>query len=314
MCGIFGFQLHADAMEDWQVKVLAGTLGMLNDERGGHSWGLVTVGDSIQVDKGLGELAENRTAAEIAKGLAVMGHTRYASTGEVTIKNAHPFELGSLIGAHNGIVANHQELNVRHQRTCEVDSEHIFLHLQERKPLEELEVWGAIQLVKVEQPHSFFVGRFSSGDLAICGIGDAEASKGVVWSSDRRHLFAALRLAGVTFFEYRVDPTELYEIENGRLWRGEKILKTTAPRYFLDQPRHPKMSSTGTKTKGTGNGGRYDDWMTWGNDDDEELSGYAGYGEYETADACEMCGVEASHLVTVSEVRFCRDCLDRWGD
>lgn len=300
MCGIFGFQLRDSAVEEWQVRVLAGTLGVLNDNRGGHSWGIVSVKGTVEVKKGLGELAKSLTAAEIACGLAVMGHTRYASTGEVTIQNAHPFDVGTIIGAHNGIVGNHKELNERYQRTCAVDSEHIFLHLKENRSLAELEVWGAIQLVKPDQPESFYVGRFPSGDLAICGVGEsAESARGVVWSSDRQHLLTALRVAGIPFFEYQVDPTELYEVSDGQLHRGKRVLKTTARRSFIDRPRHPKMSSTHTQATG----GLYDDWLDWGEDDgttyDEE---------------CEMCAQPTERLITVGETRMCRECLDRWAE
>ena len=38
--------------------------------------------------------------------ISIIGHTRAATTGAVTTRNAHPFSYGSIIGAHNGIIDN----------------------------------------------------------------------------------------------------------------------------------------------------------------------------------------------------------------
>lgn len=54
----------------------------------------------------------------------LLGHNRYATTGKINSVNAHPFECGSIIGAHNGT------LNTKHlladSQDYDVDSENLF--------------------------------------------------------------------------------------------------------------------------------------------------------------------------------------------
>ena len=37
----------------------------------------------------------------------LIGHNRYATRGAVSELNAHPFEFGRVVGAHNGTIYNH---------------------------------------------------------------------------------------------------------------------------------------------------------------------------------------------------------------
>lgn len=63
----------------------------------------------------------------------VIGHTRAATMGAVTIPNSHPFIKGQTVGAHNGMVSNWFELN----KEVSVDSEVIFEVLdKQRNPQE----------------------------------------------------------------------------------------------------------------------------------------------------------------------------------
>ena len=56
--------------------------------------------------------------AHATKSGCMLGHTRQATTGHVTDKNAHPFLMSGLAFAHNGIIMNHEKFG-----KYEVDSQ-----------------------------------------------------------------------------------------------------------------------------------------------------------------------------------------------
>jgi hypothetical protein len=112
-----------------------------------------------------------------------------ASTGTVNLANAHPFTVGRIVGAHNGIVANHVDLNKSLGRTCAVDSEHIFRHLAEGRKLKEVHGWGAVTFTDEQ---ALIVSRFNGGSLSL-----AETPIGYVWSSEKDVLVRACRMASL---------------------------------------------------------------------------------------------------------------------
>lgn len=75
---------------------------------GGHSWGFAVPTDGgIDTGHGLGEIPPAVTSVDGEHQIA-LAHTRYATRGEVTLENAHPFPVydddGEAIAAlaHNG--------------------------------------------------------------------------------------------------------------------------------------------------------------------------------------------------------------------
>lgn len=61
-----------------------------------------------------------------------MGHNRAATKGGVTAANAHPYEFGHIIGAHNGTltVTSHMDLEESLGEKYDVDSQAIFAHIE----------------------------------------------------------------------------------------------------------------------------------------------------------------------------------------
>ena len=121
MCGIVGFTGHQQA-----APILLEGLSRL-EYRGYDSAGLaVRDGESLaEVVKATGKLrnlAEKTDNGHAMAGTCGIGHTRWATHGAPSVTNAHPHVSGNchhsasgpveseVVGVHNGIVENYQEL------------------------------------------------------------------------------------------------------------------------------------------------------------------------------------------------------------
>ncbi len=113
MCGIVGYVGYRDALD-----VVLGGLGRL-EYRGYDSAGVavLTSAGTLAVARKAGVLANlidelDATGRAALRGTAGMGHTRWATHGAPTDRNAHPHRdtAGRLAVVHNGIIENHAQL------------------------------------------------------------------------------------------------------------------------------------------------------------------------------------------------------------
>jgi glutamine---fructose-6-phosphate transaminase (isomerizing) len=119
MCGIVGYVGHRDALD----VVLHG-LGRL-EYRGYDSAGVavLTTAGTLVVTRKAGALAHlitelDATGRAALQGTAGMGHTRWATHGAPTDRNAHPHRdaTGKLAVVHNGIIENYAQLSAELER------------------------------------------------------------------------------------------------------------------------------------------------------------------------------------------------------
>ncbi|MGH3671737.1 MAG: glutamine--fructose-6-phosphate transaminase (isomerizing), partial [Pseudonocardiaceae bacterium] len=113
MCGIVGYVGHRAALD----VVLQGLSRL--EYRGYDSAGvaLLTGAGAMEVTRKAGALSnliDELGAAQraVPGGTAGMGHTRWATHGAPTDRNAHPHcdTAGTLAVVHNGIIENHAQL------------------------------------------------------------------------------------------------------------------------------------------------------------------------------------------------------------
>lgn len=233
MCGVYGFSFADDRQASPITRaVLSSALGKNNQSRGSHSWGVALVSsDGIRVYKDVGPIVSCPEALQCGvTTLNMFGHTRYATHGAKSAENAHPFTIGRVTGMHNGVIYNHIELNKKFDRKFEVDSMHIFAHLDEGKPLTDLEGYGTAIWYYSDQPGRIYFARLSDrGELTVYGIGRGKKDpEGVILSSSEGHLKDALQTAGlVDTFEFNIVTGSIYFIENGMLYRTEEKAKIT---------------------------------------------------------------------------------------
>lgn len=193
MCGIFGYTLSNESqIPAEELHFAVGVLKALNQNRGEHSWGCW---NGKELHKFLGGVSKAPLNMFLQSN-KMFGHTRFATVGARTQRNAHPFRIkgkkGTIIGAHNGSVSNYDDLAKKYEwKELEVDSEAIFLAIANGIDFEEVRGYGAIEYVWENDPSRIYLCRLN-GQLSIARVKNKGRVEGVFWSSDIDHLKKAL--------------------------------------------------------------------------------------------------------------------------
>jgi glucosamine--fructose-6-phosphate aminotransferase (isomerizing) len=186
MCGIVGYIGKNEA-----VSVLLDGLGRL-EYRGYDSAGVTIVSQGkLKTTKAVGRLAKvgEILSAHPLPGKVGIGHTRWATHGRPSDRNAHPHQdcRKKISVVHNGIIENYQELKEwlqekGHIFSSETDTE-VIPHLIEeffdgdlvagvRKALTKLE--GAYAMVVLEETNSDQIVVARKASPLILGVGQGE--------------------------------------------------------------------------------------------------------------------------------------------
>jgi glutamine---fructose-6-phosphate transaminase (isomerizing) len=190
MCGIVGYIGERNA-----TPIVLNGLKRL-EYRGYDSAGLAVLQNShIEVRRDAGKLANLSAlvASEPVEGKVGVGHTRWATHGEPSARNAHPHmgATGKVVVVHNGIVENflelREELNAEGvEFKSETDTETI-VHLVERflstdTGLEEAvrrmltHIKGAhgIVVMSSQEPDKIIAARIGNAGGVVIGLGKGE--------------------------------------------------------------------------------------------------------------------------------------------
>ena len=187
MCGIVGYIGDRAA-----APVLINGLKRL-EYRGYDSAGIAVIGDNqLQVSKEKGkvsELANSLGSGVFGKASVGIGHTRWATHGAPSKRNAHPHVSEDIAVVHNGIIENYQELREQliakgHAFTSDTDSETIAHLIAEKLTTEndfekaviatllELEGTFGIVVLNRKEPDTLIAAR--RGSPILLGVGDNE--------------------------------------------------------------------------------------------------------------------------------------------
>ncbi len=187
MCGIVGYIGDKQAQQ-----ILLSGLKRL-EYRGYDSAGIVTLGDkgaaTLLREKGKVAELEKKVVAHKSGDQIGIGHTRWATHGVPSKRNAHPHAVGDIYLVHNGIIENYQDIKeelAKHDYDfkSETDTEVLaalvdYMYRDSASLLDAVgkalkTVVGAygIAVVSVKNPDEVVIAR--KGSPLIVGVGDDE--------------------------------------------------------------------------------------------------------------------------------------------
>jgi glucosamine--fructose-6-phosphate aminotransferase (isomerizing) len=168
MCGIVGYI----GQEHRAVDVLVDGLRRL-EYRGYDSAGVATLeGPTIKVRRAKGKLVnlEAVLREKPLEGHIGLGHTRWATHGKPSERNAHPHRAGSVVIVHNGIIENYRALRAELEASgaeilSDTDTE-LIAHLIDRRIREGKDLMTAVRESCAQLVGSYALGAMSDTDPA----------------------------------------------------------------------------------------------------------------------------------------------------
>ena len=234
MCGIVGYVGPRDA-----VSIILNGLKRL-EYRGYDSAGVAVInGSQIEVRRDAGKLSQlvDLVAKSPLTGAPGIGHTRWATHGAPTARNAHPHvgNSGKMVVVHNGIVENF--LEIKDELVSEgvnflsdTDTETI-VHLAEhhkaagvnleeaaRRTFKQIEGANVVVLISADEPDKIVTARIGNAGGVVIGLGEGEnfiaSDIPAILEHTRRVIFLESRqMAVVTRDSVRIETLEGVEVK-----------------------------------------------------------------------------------------------------
>lgn len=192
MCGHVGVAGLVTGKEERLFKQLL----IVDSLRGEHSTGIASVDNKgeVSVAKQVGDpfqLFDTLSCELMFRKInrVLIGHNRYATTGKVNRRNAHPFEFETLVGAHNGTLTNKSDLE--DHKFFDVDSEALYHNIEKNGVTETISktrgAWALVWWDNVKGTLNFLRNKERPLHLTFSKDG-----KAMFWASERWMLEAVL--------------------------------------------------------------------------------------------------------------------------
>ena len=239
MCGIAGYSLRPDARVDRTLAAQALLAGIA--ERGADAVGYAhrALGGQVSVHKRRSGASALLTDLEVPQhAVDVLLHVRDYTKGHPTIAaNNHPVRHGAVVGVHNGIIVNDDEIFERHgfereEPEMSVDTEAIFAAVEAFGPraqtLEQLRGSMATAWIDEREPAGVYLARGLGRPL---WIGDSR--EGIVFASTAHALEVCERFLRLRLRKRELDEGTLVTLEGGRVTGRQRFRPDDG---FTEQP------------------------------------------------------------------------------
>jgi glucosamine 6-phosphate synthetase-like amidotransferase/phosphosugar isomerase protein len=229
MCGIAGYSVSPESSVHRTLAAQALLAGIA--ERGADAVGYAHRGSgpAVRIHKrrsGASELLDEVRVPRQATQVLV--HVRDYTKGHPTIEaNNHPIRHGAVVGIHNGIIANDEEIFARYgfareEPTMTVDSEAIFALAEHAEGSSEAleELYGAMATAWLDErtASTLFLARGVGRPLWI-----GTAVKELFFASTREALEVLERTLRLSLRKRAIDEGTLLRINDGRVTAHERF-------------------------------------------------------------------------------------------
>jgi len=239
VCGIAGYSLSSDSRvpRTLAAQALLAAIAERGADAVGYAWRGAASDVSVFKQRSAASALLDQIEVPI-EATQVLIHVRDYTKGHPRIAgNNHPIRHGSVVGVHNGIIVNDEELLARHgfvraEPEMTVDSEAIFALAEaspgRAEPFEELRGTMATAWLDERRADTLYLARAVGRPLWL-GRGKHEA----FFASTREALEVLERYMRMTLTKREIDEGSLVVLQSGRVTGTQRF---TPDRSYKEEP------------------------------------------------------------------------------